>query len=409
MVFKNHDQFVLPTSGTIGKKAQNLIDNLDLINRFGFKVPKTLVVPKEYLKDKSIIQIGDYVLNETNNFFPNWDIIYLRSNVENEDSQKREPGKYESVYTVNNWLDSDLDEDIKEEFPDCNNTFQRDIKIVTQSGLHGLMVQNPAFNPRKSPGYGSVISNFCDISKFSRNYSQMHNSMLSPPDFECWVNSNDPEFKQLDSFQKENILRLDDFLNSLPKKDGKGWEVEFVSDNLISEIYIVQTTPVKKNKMITISTDDLKLSKFFGTHTLGSGKFKLDGILYARDIEENLEYFADFNSKHKGYGLALPHSELSHGNIDLVSRLFSNSAGIFDLIPSCSGEISINSMSSHFNQEVRENRFAIRGFFVDELHKVNYSDLPLYSDSKFIVQANEPTNSSSVNVIGILNEFKQIL
>lgn len=65
-LFRTEGKWVLPTSGTLGRKAENLLANTPIIEAQGFRIgDPSLVVPFEYVAEHS----PDVVLGWIKHFF----------------------------------------------------------------------------------------------------------------------------------------------------------------------------------------------------------------------------------------------------------------------------------------------------------------------------------------------------
>ena len=95
-LFIKEENWILPVQGTFGNKARDLYNNHPIIVANGAKVPKSLVVPFEYLKNARDPKA--YTLELIDKYFPNWLRILVRSNAPDEDVGLRFPGLYTSEH-----------------------------------------------------------------------------------------------------------------------------------------------------------------------------------------------------------------------------------------------------------------------------------------------------------------------
>src|SRR3972149_2249839 len=93
--FRQEGLWILPHEGTMGNKARNLYANTPAILSTGFFVPKSLVVPSEYLSEAK--NKPEVVWKTIDGYFPGWRRMVVRSNAPDEDAGNRCPGLYESV------------------------------------------------------------------------------------------------------------------------------------------------------------------------------------------------------------------------------------------------------------------------------------------------------------------------
>ena len=83
---------ILPEEGTLGNKAQNLLNNTPAIKGQGLNIPRSLVIPFEYFK--SVGDPYDFILAQVDKYFPNWKRTVVRSSAPEEDIDFRFPGQF---------------------------------------------------------------------------------------------------------------------------------------------------------------------------------------------------------------------------------------------------------------------------------------------------------------------------
>lgn len=93
--FVQKGQWVLPVSGTLGNKAKNLLENTVVIESRGLRVPKSLVIPHEYVNELES-KLTNFLLELADRHFPGWKRLPVRSNAPDEDLNERTPGLYTS-------------------------------------------------------------------------------------------------------------------------------------------------------------------------------------------------------------------------------------------------------------------------------------------------------------------------
>jgi len=91
--FKQEGNWILPVEGTLGNKAKNLYENREMIDMLDFKMPRSLVIPYEYMRFEGAFY---YMIDWMQEHFPGHKKVVVRSNAPDEDVGYREPGKYVS-------------------------------------------------------------------------------------------------------------------------------------------------------------------------------------------------------------------------------------------------------------------------------------------------------------------------
>ena len=94
--FIEKDNWILPIKGNLGNKAKNLLENSQIIKECDFKIPRSLVIPYEYLQTSKNPE--EFTLRQIDKYFPDWKKILVRSNAPDEDLNFRVPGLYISEY-----------------------------------------------------------------------------------------------------------------------------------------------------------------------------------------------------------------------------------------------------------------------------------------------------------------------
>ena len=416
--FIDEGGWALPVGGTLGNKSRNLLENRVRILSQGLKIPRSVSVPFEYIQAAELKE--QFVLEQTDRYFPNWLSIFVRSDAPDEDSNRRFPGLYESEHIwhrdrkpalcfISNVLGS---------YNNRPAQIRRGQYGMAEMGM-GVLLQEPVTN---TPGDfdASHTGAFSDIGEFAllnfTNPEEGLSAMKRPSLRKYWVDEKGIIQADAATFERDLAYKLRKLVNDLPKNDGKGWEIEFAVNR--EGTYIVQTTPVAKSGKVNIPYNIKNL--FQSIAVVGTNSVVTNGILFAPHHEQfQLEDFVRFDVMHKNYCLVtVPENITLSGTarLRLLDYALNPKVIIID-----TGEVLYNPLAAHVEQYMREGRIAMRGHFTDTplsgahvfgsdfLRSGRYCGL-LYSPTKLIVIADEVSGNAVVGLSDTrIHEFRPVV
>lgn len=418
--FRREGEWIVPTRGTWGRKAQNLWDNREEIENQGFQVaPRNLVIPCEYYSDLE----GPvyYVLDWINHFFPDIPVVGVSSNSPDEDVGERTPGLYSSKKL--NHLDRGnselgLQRVINSYHSDEARTRRARLKLPEQ-GM-SLLVR-PFIKEVHLSGSFSHFGTDRSLLVFTDPKRGME-SMQSPKLKKLWVDKNGEVCTSQDRFGHESVpYKLNRLARALRKIPGKGWEIEFLATanrEGIDKFYIMQTTPINEKPRFEVKLNDRNC--LYSSDFVGFGKFETDGILYIptlaneEDIRNLPAFFANFEKRYPNYLLATVHPNIKHH----IER----AAGAKVLLNVC--RRLFHPLSAHIDQAWREKGAAFAGYFENDLGQhilTEYWENPgragksrefigdiIYSPTKLLTQVDEFGGQYNVEVVGDIKPFQTV-
>ncbi len=416
--FVEKDGWVLPTSGTIGNKSRNLLNNRTRILERGLKIPRSLTIPWEYLKSTEHPEW--FVLEQIDKHFPDWRHVLVRSDAPDEDLRRRFSGQY---YSELLWHEDRGPETSDYFIQKVLGSYDRRCAMIRRSRLGlpergmGLLIQPSVSNSpdRFDADYSGFFS---DIGEFSllgfTNPSMNVNAMQSGPLRKYWVSQKGELESAPETHDDPVIARgLSALAHALPAIDGKGWEIEFLQNK--EGLYVVQTTPVdKRGKVIVPDAID---SIFDARVVVGTDERVVDGVLCvpylgysisevlngSRKIE--LEKLIEFDASHANYCLVTAHNNISLDDLSpqLLQYVMSPSV-VIDLETAF-----IRSFPPHVEQFMREGRVALAGDFNGKAGFEPRLARLAYSPTRLVVRANEKTQEAHVGLAdGEVLDFERV-
>lgn len=415
--FIERGNWILPVEGTLGNKAQNLHNNTATIREAGFKVPRSLVMPFEYLAAKE--DQAQLVLETIDRYFPGWTMALVRSNSPDEDVGLRFPGLYRSEHIWHKDRDYAAVklEEVTRSYSDLAAVARRAQFGLPELGMC-LLIMEPVTN---TPGSfdASYAGCFSDIGELAiltfTNPKSGLEAMLTRPEKRLRIDKNGQHVDGIppNGFTTQEYdlgRRLRILADNLPQIQGKGWELEFVGNQ--DGDYIVQTTPITKKARIIIPE---KIDNIFEAESIvGTGEFSSNGILYvpfAYDYNQVME----FDRLHANYCLFADPANFMLGHS--VLRFLLNPSVIISLKYNYTHDIPF---PQHVQQYMREGRIAMDGDFTNP----NFSNIQLklgrwindgktgdivhslaYSPTKLFVAGDEFSQKGVVSLAGEPHHF----
>ncbi len=424
--FVERDGWILPTEGTLGQKASNLKANTEAIKAAGFSIPRSMVIPFEYLDavDKDPI----FVINNINTHFPNLEVVIVRSSAPDEDLVTRIPGQYDSA-ALYRWKPSGKHtiENVIKSYNLPAAARKRAAFGMPEKGM-SLLIQEPVSRIR-DPFYPDYLGCYTEIPNGAlltfNNPTAGVDSMKSEPFKKDWINSDgtlrEPTREPWVGTLAEKLTQLAHSLPSLPRK---GWEIEFVGVD--STTYIVQTTPVAKSIAPDLSHAQpaenifsLRKARLTGNNgeplyddllsmdpVIGTGEVNTNGILFVPDRDFSVNSLVEFDSMHQNYCLITRHIVLSYlafrykSPLEFITRHLAH----LDLIPNY-WEQGKRPFSSHFAQSLREGRVMLGGRFPKSIEpRLQYLEgidkgPMLYSPARLHIRADEFSQQAHVQLL----------
>jgi hypothetical protein len=418
--FRQEGKWILPVRGTMGRKAQNLLDNSQAIKDWNFEIADpSLVIPFEYYDESPESRLA--VQKIIKHFFPNTPLIGVSSNSPDEDVGERIPGLYSSraISIEDDRLTFGLQAVI-------NSYYSQTARILRQR--RGLPEQGMSLlvRPFINATFSGSFSYFGDKSLLTfTNPEKGMDSMQSPNNRTLWVDENGEIYKTQDRFSGDDQFsgRLHRLATSLPRHQDKGWEIEFLAttnDRGIDAFYIMQTTPIKKLSDFQVTRG--KNPVFHAHDMTGFGEFVTDGLVYLPVLRDNekrgmVETLTTFNQRCANYALLSLHVNIKNAR-ELIE--VSNAKVLFDIYD-LGGPV--HPLSAHLSQQFRQNGSALVGSFLDpKLSGIELMNLELklnfqhnsrnlrgmYSPTRIRTQVNEFKKEAYIEAIGEVQPFVPI-
>ncbi len=415
--FKRFDEdWVLPVDGTQGNKSRNLFLHRDAARAAGFKRAKAVVVPWEYLK--AVQNPAGFVLSTIDEWLPGWKRVFVRSDAPDEDNGQRIPGLYstETIWHMDRDYAPELISRVIESYDTIWARRSRKMRNVSETGM-GLLLERAVndVNGNLADCVGTYTN--CDgLAKILfADPREGHKAMIRPPFKDCLVNNGVIESTEV--FQEERFdfysgkyvkcgneiveriiaQRLSSLVMSLPKQEGRGWEIEFLA--WLSDSYVAQITPIVNHPPVKVP--DLE-SAFDVKEVVGTGDFTLDGILAvpilgAHDLH-------GFDATHSNYTVLTTFTALSvldgSGARDVLSLL---NARAF-LIANALYESHHISLAPHVEQYLRNTGVALWISFPGMEHP----NFAAYSPTPHGIVADEASGKAVVLLKEPLRPFEPI-
>jgi len=388
----------------------------------GFKIPRSLVIPYEYLQSSADPE--RFTLEQIDKYFPGWKRMVIRSNAPDEDLKFRFPGMYVSDSLRHTDVDYSrvIIQRVLKNYDRSSAKMRRQRLGLPERGMCLLVQESISDDERHfAPAYTGVFSDVSDKALLLFNQASAPlESMQKPPRVKFWVNEYGKIDDSHNEFEADLAYRLRKLAQHLPKISGKGWEIEFVGKN--DGTYVVQTTPIfKKGRAIISQTGE---NIFDAKEVIGTNEMIVHGILYLpqnKPSGHELEKLVEFDVNHPNYCLAAPHLVItnSSGGISLFDYIIGLSA-VLDIGQRCD-----TPFAPHLAQFLREGRVAMNGKFNNgsalgnlclELHervimsgKEDIMFGPHYSPTRLVIRADEISNQGYVALAdGKVNEFVPI-
>jgi hypothetical protein len=406
----------------LGNKAKNLLENTPVIETSGCKVPKSLVIPYEYIALFGEDPYG-FILNQIDTYFKGWKKVYIRSNASDEDLTVRKPGLYNSNTLRKNEVDSDLASEMIDSVLASYNTEEaRDFR--KRHNLHNggmsLLIQDGVTN---TPGETDANFSGCftDLGELVlltfTDWRHDSKAMENLPLKEYRLSREGVDIPGLDKDEKVIAEKLKTLTARLPACADKGWEIEFVAVN--DGLHIVQTSRVSRKSRQFIDEEEAGRSIFAHKEVIGTDDITTTGILLAKEIrlgdcDEQLELLRAFNSRYAGYCVVTDHPNLNNRAIPFVNSLSRFSALI---------DIDIgyqkNALGAHFKQDIRESKILLSGELKREYYKqmsldytpplLNFGSGLIYSPTRLRIRSDEFSRKAAVTLAdGKLEPFVDV-
>ena len=447
LTFTEQGEWVLPTQGTLGNKAQNLLDNTPVIKKHGLLVPRSLVIPFEYLQ--AVDDRPQFVLEQVDRYFPGWELVIARSNAPDEDLKSRFPGIYKSQAFFNT----------TDRHPDADNIIQAESinEVLNSYNKHSARLRRERLGLEhlgmclllqelvEGTTHEGSFSDIGELALLTLTNSTKGSGGMSYEELMSyeeelrkeWVDSkgrikgnwihNLRGYVHLNLREEDRLARkLRNLTNALPYTKGKGWEIEFAGNK--EGTYVVQTTPVGKREPICVPDNQATI---FDTETvLGTGKVTTDGILYAPS-NPSTDELVRFDVDHAGYCLLTEPDNLGKmgfktrkGKGSHILEYLLNPLAILNLKKISEQESGARGeayyqFGPHIETHMREGKVALAGEFQNELGDMLYAAIKTYSvkdedqwvtpllhsPTTLVLTANERSQRGSVAVVGKVHDF----
>lgn len=411
--FTDQGNWILPVEGTLGNKAKNLYENTRTIINCGFKVPRSLVIPFEYIG--SVKDQEGFTLDQINKYFPGWKRIIVRSNAPDEDLKFRFPGQYTSEYLWHKDQDyaTKLIWDVLASYHTDSAKLRRRIQGLKEKGMC-LLIQEPVLNDVElfDPDYSGCFSDISDLALlYFTNHEKLLEAMQKPALKKYWVDPTGDiqESHLVEEGELAKKLRI--LTNSLPSIQDKGWEIEFVGSK--AGAYIVQTTPIVKKERTEIPKN---LENIFNTiDVVGTGAIITDEIIYlplGMAYSNLMDKLVRFDVNHFGYCLVTSKPNVTT-NLSLTNICsYITNPGVIVVINDSFDDG--HPFPPHVAQFMREGRIALAGLFKggwedilvkgedywDMLGKYYDSEKDiLYSPTKLAIIADEVSQEGIISLV----------
>ncbi len=377
--FIDDGRWIMPVEGTIGNKSRNLYNNSGVIEACSFKIPRSLVIPFEYLKGHSPYH---FTLEQIDAYFPGWKRIMLRSDAPDEDVMARMPGLYTSEHLWRPDRDSSyfLFERVISSYKNYTAWRARTAFNIPYLGM-GLLIQPIVSNTGEDfdADYVGCYSDIGELALLTFNEPKNgERAMEKPPLKRTWVEDGKLRGKY-SARERKLAYNLSLLAGALPEIEGRGWEIEFAAGK--DSDFVVQTTPVKKFPAgEELSVPENLESVFECEDAVGKGKrVSHGGILYVPPAA-TLEEFAQFDRSYKDYFVVCSH--LAIIGQEKVLYMFQNATGLIDM-----GHIFLrNAFPAHTGQLIREGKVAVLGDFKE---RFDWPSEPAFSPTMAVIEADE--------------------
>ena len=402
--FIERENWILPVEGTLGNKAQNLINNERIVKSHGFNIPRSLVIPYEYLQ--IVTSPTDFVLEQIDKYFPRWLRIFVRSNAPDEDLNYRFPGQYvsEHLWHTDRLPALQFIDNVLYSYTRPAPKLRRRQLGLPDLGMC-LLIQEPVTNSpgEFDPSYSGCFSDIGELALlFFTNPAAGLDAMKSKPLKRYYVERDGTLRGDYFSLEQDLASRLRRLTYDLPTINGKGWEIEFVGNQ--NGAYVVQTTPIVKKTRVEIPTE---LDNVFNTiAVVGTDTIITDGILYVPFFIPTREHVVSFDVSNSNYALATDHINLTKDS-DMLQYVV-NPSVIIDLT---TGFWRGHPFAPHIEQYMREGRIGIAGTFTGNLASILMTNSqrsrnqhqdenlgPFYSPTKLVVVADEVSQRGFVGL-----------
>ena len=421
--FIEKGEWILPTEGTLGAKAQNLLANTPLIKKHGFHVPKSLGVPWEYLDE--LPNPSQTTLDLIDEYFPEWKRIVVRSSSPDEDIGQRIPGLYKS----DDIWHKDRDYAFSRIYFVLHSYFRMDAALRREAlgmpdlGM-SLLIQQPVCNSYEyfDADYSGALSYSGEMSELVFTDPTKGLEAMLEPCLETYNVGTDGVIAGEASSEHRNLAcKLIALAKALPGIPGKGWEIEFVGDKRVP--YVVQTTPIHKSEPVVIP-DDAKSIFSVRREVVGTGLIRTEGILHV-PTDFDLQELVRFDVTHGAYCLATSYSNIGFRKSGFSSRHLIppilHNAKVMLVVCAYGG--SANPFPPHVRQFMREGRVTLLGVFTNSLQETleemdpfitrsvafGGTDTLSYSPTRLVVAANEAKYEAIVALPdGTIHPFAQL-
>ena len=426
--FVEKDDWVLPTSGTIGNKSRNLLENRSVILGEGLKILRSLTIPWEYLKAASHPE--EFVMEQIDRYFSGWKRMLVRSDAPDEDLRRRFSGQYHSDYLWHEDRGPDTSEffirRVLKSYNHCTAKIRRSQFGLPEKGM-GLLIQPPVSNSPDCLFDADYSGCFSDIGELALlTFTSPQNdvdAMQLEPYRKYWVDQKGGLLSEPTTSDDPVIAqRLRKLVGSLPPIEGKGWEIEFLQNR--EGLYVVQTTPVRKSRKVVVP--DTIDSIFDAVEVVGTDEMLTSGILCVPYLsysisevidgnrKEELERLIRFDAAHEDYCLVTVHHNLTRDDLSPnLLQYVMNPSVIIDLETDF-----IREFAPHVEQFLREGRVAVAGSFNDRSKLRDLRSLLLrgtidpklsYSPTPLLVRTDEATKKAHIGLAdGKVKKFTRV-
>jgi len=399
--FTEENEWILPIEGIRGNKSSNLRSNTDAIKKVDLMVPRSLVIPHEYLR--AVENPGNFTLDQIEKYFSNWIRMFVRSDSPDEDMNSRFPGQYVSEHLWHEDRDywEGFIDNVLESYNKPSAKMRRKQSGLGELGM-GLLIQVPVSNTlgEFDASYSGAFSDIGELALLNfTDPTKGLDAMQTSPLKKYWVDVKGVIQEEHTEKEANIAQRLRSLTESLPYIEGKGWEIEFVRNQ--DGTYVVQTTPVVKRERVVIPEDVENI--FDSIAVVGTGEVITDGILYVpptADLDELLRF--DLNNSN--YCLVTIHNNIALGNKINILEYLTNATAIIDVGRHWPGR----PYAPHVEQHMREGRVALAGTFNNEFRHMLVNDHTyfrlsnedargvIYSPTRLIVKTDEISQKGTV-------------
>lgn len=406
--FRVEGNWILPNKGTFGNKARNLYNNRRIIHEKGSLIPRSMVIPYEYLSF-GYTAIVDAIYR----YFKDCATVAVRSNAPDEDLGERKPGLYRSEK-----IELDEDRDGTEDLVGAvvksyNYSWPTDLRRERGIRDRGMSLLVQEFAP---PDYCGSFSDIGEVGILTfTNPKHELRSMIRGALSKYRVDKGGHILAvDFPGYYNPLANRLRILASSLPTLENDlGWELEFVFNR--AGMYILQTTPIKKQSSFRVIPSEGNIFK--SGDVTGWGNFRTNGVLYMPFVDSNI--LQNIERENRDYCIVTNYFGISSGaDKDLIRTKNSNVLiCIEDRFP------GVNPFSAHVGQFVRQRgACAMLGRFTNELdnllvsskeishnfHNRGMSAPILFSPTSLDIQADEMRNASNIEVVGEMMPFVKL-